>query len=213
MRRQAPTYVLLREDARTNLTSIPKFSILVAIYFLIKKGGPYLVLTRLTRSRHRFTMETIHYILLAFLAYSIIKAIFFRDRSPIPETSGKVYKIANVAELRTILSSTTHVVVDFYADWCPPCRAIAPIFSKMADDYSAEGQLAFVKVNVDHVNDVAKQYNVTAMPTFVFFEKGVPKGVAVEGRNGPIERVRGADKPTLEAVVRTLASQVASSKE
>ncbi|KAI0444555.1 thioredoxin-like protein [Xylaria telfairii] len=156
-------------------------------------------------------METIYYIILAFLSFSIIKAIFFTDRSPIPETSGNVFKITEAAELRALLSSTTHVVVDFYADWCPPCRAIAPIFSKLADSHSSNGKLAFAKVNVDHVNNIAKQYNVTAMPTFMFFQDGVPKGVAVEGRL--VDRIRGADKPALEAVVQALARKEGDTKE
>jgi thioredoxin 1 len=124
--------------------------------------------------------------------------------------------------LRAILSSNTHVVVDFYADWCPPCRAIAPIFSTLADKHSSDGQLAFAKVNVDHVKDIAKQFNVSAMPTFMFFEDGVPKGVTVEGmrarqsvsltNDGLVDRVRGADKVALEAVVQALASKVGSAK-
>ncbi|KAI1194171.1 thioredoxin-like protein [Nemania serpens] len=165
-------------------------------------------------------MDTIYYILIAFLVFSVIKSIFFTDRSPIPETSGNVYKIAETAELRGLLSSTTHVVVDFYADWCPPCRVIAPIFSKLADDHSSKGHLAFAKVNVDHVKDVASQYGVTAMPTFMFFQNGVPKGVAVEGMksrpsvslsdDGLVDMVRGADKAALEAVVQALARSVPS---
>ncbi|KAJ2997970.1 hypothetical protein NUW58_g469 [Xylaria curta] len=149
-------------------------------------------------------------------------ALFFTDRSPIPETSGKVYKIAEAAELRSVLSSTTYVVVDFYADWCPPCRAIAPIFSKLADDHASNGQLAFAKVNVDHVKNIAAQYNVTAMPTFMFFQNGVPKGVDVEGLrsrqsvvltdDGLVEKVRGADKPALEAVVHALARKIGGVK-
>lgn len=141
----------------------------------------------------------------------------FTDRSPIPETSGEVHKVTSAAELDALLSSTKHVVVDFYADWCPPCRAIAPIFSKLADSHSSNGRLAFVKVNVDHVNDVAGRYNVSAMPTFVFFQDGVPKGVSVEGikgrstvsvtDDGLVDRVRGADRAALEAVVQALVEK------
>lgn len=115
------------------------------------------------------------------------------------------------------------MVVDFYADWCPPCRAIAPIFSKLADDHSAKGHLAFAKVNVDHVNDVAGRYSVTAMPTFVFFQNGAPKGFPVESiksrpsvgltDDGLVERVRGADKVALEAVVQALASKSSSTEK
>lgn len=106
-------------------------------------------------------------------------------------------------------------MVDFYADWCPPCRAIAPVFSGLADNNSINGHLAFAKVNVDHVKDVAGRYGVSAMPTFVFFHKGEPKGVTVEGlqgrqsvgltADGLVDRVRGADKMALEAVVKALA--------
>lgn len=141
----------------------------------------------------------------------------FTDRSPIPETSGEVHKVTSAAELDALLSSTKHVVVDFYADWCPPCRAIAPIFSKLADSHSSNGRLAFVKVNVDHVDDVAGRYNVSAMPTFVFFQDGVPKGVSVEGikgrstvsvtDDGLVDRVRGADRAALEAVVQALVEK------
>lgn len=143
--------------------------------------------------------------------------IFFADRSPIPETSDNVYKITKSAELDALLSSTTHVVVDFYADWCPPCRAIAPIFSKLADEHSSKGHLAFAKVNVDHVNNVAGRYSVSAMPTFVFLQNGAPGGVAVDGlkgrqsvgltADGLVDRVRGADKVALETVVQALASK------
>lgn len=107
--------------------------------------------------------------------------------------------------------------MDFYADWCPPCRAIAPVFSNLADTHASKGKLAFAKVNVDHVKNVAARYNVSAMPTFVFFEGGKPKGVAVEGLkarqsvgmtgDGTVDRVRGADKAALEAVVKALAEK------
>ncbi|WAO96234.1 Thioredoxin domain-containing protein [Fusarium falciforme] len=162
-------------------------------------------------------METFYYIILGLIALFIVGPALFADRSPIPETSGKVYKIANEAELDALLSSTARVVVDFYADWCPPCRAIAPIFSKLADDHASSGKLAFAKVNVDHVGNVAGKYSVSAMPTFVVFQNGVPKGVAVEGisasrsvslsDDGLVERIRGADRAALQATVQALGAK------
>ncbi|KAF5640626.1 thioredoxin [Fusarium sp. NRRL 52700] len=160
-------------------------------------------------------METI-YIVFGLLALFMIAQAVFADRSPIPETSGKVYKISAPSELDSVLASNTHVVVDFYADWCPPCRAIAPVFSNLADTHASEGQLAFAKVNTDHVKDVAAKYGISAMPTFVFFENGVAKGVQVEGvksravaftKDGRVDRIRGADRGALEAVVKALASE------
>ncbi|GAW25084.1 putative thioredoxin [Rosellinia necatrix] len=175
-------------------------------------------------------METIYYILLAIVSFSLIKSIFFpADRTPIPETSGRVYKAATAAELRAVLASSACVVVDFYADWCPPCRAIAPVFSGLADahadavDGGSGGRLAFAKVNVDRVPGVAAYFEVTAMPTFVVFRGGAPAGVAVAGLaarpsvvrdgDGLVTRVRGADKVALEAVVRALAAEVGSAGE
>ncbi|OLN95867.1 Thioredoxin-like protein 1 [Colletotrichum chlorophyti] len=166
-------------------------------------------------------MDTLSYILIAFAIFMLARS-FFADRTPIPETSGNVYKITNAGELDAILSSTTHVVVDFYADWCPPCRAIAPIFSELADKHSSAGRLAFVKVNVDHVNNVAGRYGVSAMPTFMFFEGGAPKGVAVEGlkgrqsvsftSDGLVDKVRGADRAALQAVVQAVAARAGGSE-
>ena len=113
------------------------------------------------------------------------------------------------------MSSTNNVVVDFYADWCPPCRAIAPIFSKLADEHASKDRLAFAKVNVDHVKDIAGRFNISAMPTFLFLQDGKPKGLAMEGlkgrqsvglaSDGLVDRVRGADKVALETVVQALA--------
>lgn len=127
-------------------------------------------------------------------------------------------KISEAAEFDAVLASTTGVVVDFYADWCPPCRAIAPVFSKLAEEHSSKGQLAFVKVNVDHVKNVAQRYNISAMPTFVFFRDGAPRGVAVESlkargtvkmaADGSVDRILGADKAALEATVQALSHQL-----
>lgn len=111
------------------------------------------------------------------------------------------------------------MVVDFYADWCPPCRVIAPVFSSLADAHSAPGKLAFAKVNVDHVTDVSATYGVTAMPTFVVFRKGENVGVKVDGitpqnaggavvdGEGRVDRIRGADKRALEGVVKALVKE------
>lgn len=112
------------------------------------------------------------------------------------------------------------MVVDFYADWCPPCRTIAPIFSNLAEDNFSKGKLAFAKVNVSNLNDLAQRYSVTAMPTFVFFRDGVPQGVNVDGlkargsvklsSNGLVDRILGADKAALEATVQALSRELQS---
>ncbi|KFX98122.1 hypothetical protein O988_04514 [Pseudogymnoascus sp. VKM F-3808] len=147
-------------------------------------------------------MDTILYVILAAVVFIILKGTVFADRSPIPETSGNVNKVAASAELDGLLKSTTYVIVDFYADWCPPCRAIAPVFSKLADEHAVKGKLAFAKVNVDHVKDVAGKYGITAMPTFLFFKDGKVTS------EGGVERIRGANVGELRAVVGRLAGKV-----
>jgi thioredoxin 1 len=136
----------------------------------------------------------------------------FADRSPIPETSGQVSKISAPVDLETVLKSTKYAVVDFYADWCPPCRAISPVFSKLADDHAVQGKLTFAKVNVDHVKDVAKKYGITAMPTFLIFEDGKPTQLKIQRKNveEEVAMVRGADVILLRSVVQALVRKVGS---
>ncbi len=56
-------------------------------------------------------------------------------------------------------------VIDFYADWCPPCRQMKPVFAEMEKKYGSE--IKFVKADVDEFPDLAKSYGVEAIPTFV----------------------------------------------
>lgn len=60
------------------------------------------------------------------------------------------------------------VFVDFYADWCGPCKLAAPIVDKLADEL--RGKLVIAKLNVDDANEVARQYGVMSIPTVIIFE-------------------------------------------
>lgn len=76
--------------------------------------------------------------------------------------SSKVVAITSSQHFRSILSSSTYVVVDFYADWCGPCKMISPIFEQLAAQEAKPGRITFVKVNVDHQRDVAATYGISA---------------------------------------------------
>ena len=69
-----------------------------------------------------------------------------------------------------VLGSDQPVLVDFWAEWCGPCRMIAPIVEELADDF--EGRARVGKVDVDENAKVATQYNVRSIPTLLFFKDG-----------------------------------------
>jgi len=65
------------------------------------------------------------------------------------------------------------VVVDFYADWCGPCKMLGPIIEELASDY--EGRASICKLNVDDNSEIAKQYGVMSIPTVIVFKDGEVK--------------------------------------
>jgi thioredoxin 1 len=73
-----------------------------------------------------------------------------------------------------VLQSPTPVVLDFYASWCPPCRALGPILDQLSEEFA--GRIRFVKINSDEEPELAEAYNITALPTLVFVEQGETVG-------------------------------------
>ena len=67
------------------------------------------------------------------------------------------------------------VLLDFYADWCGPCRAMNPTLSQ----FQGASNIELVKVNVDENRELAQQYGVRGIPCFVYLENGITKGSAV----------------------------------
>lgn len=71
-----------------------------------------------------------------------------------------------------VLSSTTPVLVDFWAEWCGPCKMLSPIIDQLAGELGAKMKVA--KLNVDEAPDLAGQYNVMSIPTLLIFKNGEP---------------------------------------
>jgi len=69
-----------------------------------------------------------------------------------------------------VLQSTTPVLVDFWGEWCPPCRALAPILDELADEY--DGRVKIAKVNTEEQQELAVEYGIRAIPTLLLFKQG-----------------------------------------
>jgi thioredoxin 1 len=82
----------------------------------------------------------------------------------------------NVKEIKAsefdseVRQSALPVAVDFFATWCPPCKALAPIFDRVAGGYV--GKVNFVKINTDEAQDLSAEFGIRGVPTLMFFKDG-----------------------------------------
>jgi thioredoxin 1 len=87
-----------------------------------------------------------------------------------------------------VIQSEGKVLVDFWAEWCGPCHAVAPVLDRIAE----ERELKLVKVNIDEEQELAQRYGIASIPMMILFENGEPQAAAVGAQpKGALERALG----------------------
>ena len=90
------------------------------------------------------------------------------NQKPEPKIEPGIIDLNN-SNFDQIISAENPTLVDFWAEWCGPCKSMHPIFTRMAKKYK---QVRFARVNVDNAQDIAMRYGVQSIPTFIMFKNG-----------------------------------------
>src|ERR1035437_2181984 len=107
-----------------------------------------------------------------------------------------------------VLQSPSPVLVDFWAEWCGPCKMIAPLLDELADEY--DGKVKIGKVNIDEHQSLATEYGIRAIPTLLLFNKGQVADQIVGARSkrdfkASLDRVVARSPPAARALCRLLS--------
>jgi thioredoxin 1 len=89
-----------------------------------------------------------------------------------------------------VLQSEKPVIVDFWAEWCGPCHAVAPVLDRIVEE--SNGDLKLVKVNIDEQPALSQRYGVQSIPTMILFKNGEPAAAAIGAQPKPaLEKALG----------------------
>ena len=104
------------------------------------------------------------------LLASIIALTIF-NKPPKVADAQDILKVTTTTEFATMLTEAQQpILVDFYADWCGPCRNLAPLINKLSNDFS--GRAKIVKINIDNAAELAQKYQISSIPCVIVFNQG-----------------------------------------
>lgn len=120
-----------------------------------------------------------------------VPVLLISNEIPVPTTVKMVQVVSSKEEFAKIIQGSGLTVVDFYAVWCGPCKAIAPVLDQFASQLP---NVTFIKVDVDQSGDIAREYQVSAMPTFKLFKNGKEVGELVGADPNRLRQLIEANK-------------------
>lgn len=122
----------------------------------------------------------------------IINSKSVNNKNKVKENDNMAQVISS-EEFNNLVQNTEGIaVVDFFATWCGPCKMLSPIISEIANEYS--NSVKVCTVNVDENQDLVRKYNITSVPTLIFFKKGMPVKSSVGF----------CSKPELDSIIKEL---------
>ncbi|GFP57783.1 hypothetical protein ACSS6W_007377 [Trichoderma asperelloides] len=96
-----------------------------------------------------------------------------------------IHYVKTAEEYKQVIKAQDKVIVDCYATWCGPCKAIAPILEKVSEEAEFKDKVHFVKFDVDELPELSQELGIRAMPTFLFYKNG-QKVDEMVGANPPM---------------------------
>ena len=129
-----------------------------------------------------------------FIVSMIILSIYLKNRDEVEiskeeESIMEIMKVTSANFEEEVLNSDKTVLIDFYADWCGPCKAFSPVVESVANENE---DIKVVKVNVDDAQDLAIKYQVMSIPTTVVIKNGqeVNRAVGMMSKSDLVEMVK-----------------------